>query len=245
MPKKKPNELKQCLKRLYTHGDYSDLTILCGGREFHVHKALVCPQSAFFTAACQAFGGGQEQVIDLPDDDPIAVEIVLYYLYHQEYHIPRQATSGQQSNQEGIGETPIPAPDVSTDATLDEMAADSASLESGSRTMPVGPALHAAVYALARKCSIERLESTALRKFKETATQCWDSDDFLEMAKKTYISTAETDQGLKDALVTVLHEHPLLLGKERTQVLLKEINMLAYDLVMYGYSLQSMKGGHA
>ncbi|KAI0096201.1 hypothetical protein GGR51DRAFT_568764 [Nemania sp. FL0031] len=196
-------------KVLYTHGDYSDLTISCGGREFHVHKALVCPQSAFFTAACQAF---REQVIDLPDYDPIAVEIVLYYLYHQEYHIPRQATSGEQSNQEGIGETPIPEPSINT---------------------------------VAGKCSIQRLQTVALRKFKETAMQCWDSDDFLKMVTKVYTSTAETDRRLKDVVIPILHEHPVLLSKKTTQNMLRQINMLAYDLVMYGYSLQSTKRGNA
>jgi hypothetical protein len=31
---------------------YSDLTLLCGGREFAVHRAIVCPRSPFFDAAC-------------------------------------------------------------------------------------------------------------------------------------------------------------------------------------------------
>jgi BTB/POZ domain len=33
-------------------GKYSDLTIGSGDREFHVHKAVICPQSPFFMAAC-------------------------------------------------------------------------------------------------------------------------------------------------------------------------------------------------
>lgn len=32
---------------------YSDLVIKCGTRTFDVHKAIVCPQSAWFEAACK------------------------------------------------------------------------------------------------------------------------------------------------------------------------------------------------
>ncbi|KAI1165551.1 hypothetical protein F5B18DRAFT_649510 [Nemania serpens] len=29
-------------------GDYSDLTLVCGGQEFHVHQNIICPQSPVF-----------------------------------------------------------------------------------------------------------------------------------------------------------------------------------------------------
>ena len=40
------------LVRIKDSGDYSDLTIVCGKSEFKVHRAIVCPQSGFFRAAC-------------------------------------------------------------------------------------------------------------------------------------------------------------------------------------------------
>lgn len=39
------------LGKLLNDGIYSDFTIRCGGREWHVHKAIVCPQSETFDAA--------------------------------------------------------------------------------------------------------------------------------------------------------------------------------------------------
>ena len=33
-------------------GKYSDLTIICRGHEFHVHRAILCTASKFFQAAC-------------------------------------------------------------------------------------------------------------------------------------------------------------------------------------------------
>lgn len=41
------------LCRLKTSADYFDLTITCGGKEFKVHRAVVCSQSDFFDAACK------------------------------------------------------------------------------------------------------------------------------------------------------------------------------------------------
>lgn len=33
--------------------DYSDLTITCGEKEFKVHRAVICPRSNYFDAACK------------------------------------------------------------------------------------------------------------------------------------------------------------------------------------------------
>jgi hypothetical protein len=42
----------QSLKSILESGKYSDLTISCGDRVFNVHRAVVCPRSSFFAAAC-------------------------------------------------------------------------------------------------------------------------------------------------------------------------------------------------
>ena len=38
--------------RLYTSGNYSDLVITCRGKIYRVHRAIICPISSFFEAAC-------------------------------------------------------------------------------------------------------------------------------------------------------------------------------------------------
>ncbi|TLD36083.1 Siderophore iron transporter [Venturia nashicola] len=63
--------------------EYSDLRITCQTLELKVHKAIMCTQSKFFRNACKkgAFKEGITGVIDLPDDEPLAVEAMIDFLY--------------------------------------------------------------------------------------------------------------------------------------------------------------------
>ncbi|KAI9723905.1 MAG: hypothetical protein M1828_004024 [Chrysothrix sp. TS-e1954] len=73
-------------ERMWRERPHSDVTIKCKGREWFLHK-IVLVAAPFFA---NALGGqfkrsGQEaktSVIDLPDDDPDAVEAMLSYLYN-------------------------------------------------------------------------------------------------------------------------------------------------------------------
>ena len=40
------------MKTILESTAYSDLTVSCGGQEFRVHRAVICPRSPFFAAAC-------------------------------------------------------------------------------------------------------------------------------------------------------------------------------------------------
>ena len=45
------SDLEAVLRSLLHSGEFSDMTVSCGNRDFKVHRAIVCPQSPFFEAA--------------------------------------------------------------------------------------------------------------------------------------------------------------------------------------------------
>lgn len=39
--------------RIHESEDYTDLTVICGKDSYHVHKVVICSQSAWFKSACK------------------------------------------------------------------------------------------------------------------------------------------------------------------------------------------------
>ncbi|KAJ4255873.1 BTB/POZ domain-containing protein 19 [Fusarium falciforme] len=76
------------LRKFLYSGEFSDLTIRCGDREFKTHRAIVCPQSPFFKAAVGGnFEEGGSGIVDLPDDDPVLVQYLIVFLYTGAYWV--------------------------------------------------------------------------------------------------------------------------------------------------------------
>ncbi|KAK4544760.1 hypothetical protein LTR36_004009 [Oleoguttula mirabilis] len=74
------------MKRVFASTEHADLTITCKGREWEVHKVLLCAQSEWFQKACAGpFKEAEEKKIKLDDDDPEVVNAMLHYLYNFDY----------------------------------------------------------------------------------------------------------------------------------------------------------------
>ncbi|KAK3636858.1 hypothetical protein LTR56_013969 [Elasticomyces elasticus] len=74
------------LQDLYTTGAHSDLTLVCGGRSFKVHKAVLHAQSSVFRSMLTGgFAEANLSTVSLPDDSPDSLEVLLYYMYHDKY----------------------------------------------------------------------------------------------------------------------------------------------------------------
>ncbi|KAJ6256853.1 hypothetical protein Dda_8722 [Drechslerella dactyloides] len=73
--------------KLLESGKYSDFKIKCGSKEWLVHRAIICPQSEFFTRICDSnFKEGVNSELDLSADDPDHIEQMLHFLYSGQYN---------------------------------------------------------------------------------------------------------------------------------------------------------------
>ena len=73
---------------LYNNGESSDVTIKFSGREVKCHKLILCHISEYFKKMCgpgSKFLEARQDVIELHDDDPGAVEVMLRHIYGYQY----------------------------------------------------------------------------------------------------------------------------------------------------------------
>ncbi|THV46207.1 hypothetical protein BGAL_0406g00070 [Botrytis galanthina] len=86
---KQPNPL--FISQLYTTGKYADLVIKCQGKEFKVHRAIICSQSKPLAAAIDhGFKEATDGVFDFEEDEPEIVEYMIRYLYDGLYSVSKQ-----------------------------------------------------------------------------------------------------------------------------------------------------------
>ncbi|KAK3688725.1 hypothetical protein B0T22DRAFT_161362 [Podospora appendiculata] len=80
-------ELLGSLKRLYTNPEFSDLSINSTCKNYPVHKAVVCSRSHYIAEQCRnaILTAAQAGTVDVKDDDPEAVHLVIEYLYNLDY----------------------------------------------------------------------------------------------------------------------------------------------------------------
>ena len=77
----------------FQDGKFSDFTILCNGKEYHVHRCFVAPQSKYFERACTGmFKEGAECKIDLKEDLTSMVDRMIYYFYDFDYYSGSDST---------------------------------------------------------------------------------------------------------------------------------------------------------
>ncbi|KAK3291910.1 BTB/POZ protein [Chaetomium fimeti] len=223
-----PNdELLSSLDNLFGDKAYSDLTVTCRGDEYKVHKAIICPRSPFFASACNGpFQEARTGIIDLPDDDPQAVKLMIRYFYYLDY--PQQP----EAQDKGPG-----TPNKVSTKTNFPMPAMAAGAKKSGPKKKVGYSpqpnltVHARVYALAEKYDIKGLKTLSLGKFEIEADLHWDSDDFMCAVEEVYTSTVDEDRGMRDAVVEAVYNNAGVLEKESMQNLVKRLP-LCFDLMM-------------
>ncbi|KAI5457494.1 hypothetical protein BGZ63DRAFT_394864 [Mariannaea sp. PMI_226] len=242
------DELRLSLDKLFTSGSYSDLTILCGEDRYQVHKAVICPRSDFFEAICNSsFKEANTGEIDLPDDDSLAVKMMIQYFYRLDYsNIPASTPVEQPSGPPN----PFTSPEINQTTPspfLDNLSLSPASVRKNKRRFkglsmlqkpPSNLNLHAKVYALGEKYGIKGLKALAVKKFEDEVVHHWDSADFLLAIQEVYTSTVDHDRPMRDAVVATFSKHGSLLDKPSVQDVVKGLE-LSFDLLMQYRKKQS------
>ncbi|MCJ1287099.1 hypothetical protein MMC26_006447 [Xylographa opegraphella] len=74
------------LHKLLNNSDYSDFTVECGTKTWHIHRAIVCSRSKYFKRVCDGdFKEAREASLNFVDEDPALIEQMLVYLYTMQY----------------------------------------------------------------------------------------------------------------------------------------------------------------
>ncbi|CAH0019873.1 unnamed protein product [Clonostachys rhizophaga] len=235
-------ELTSSLQRLFSSGSYSDLTILCGESQYKVHRALVCSRSSFFEAACRnSFKEAETGEISLPDDDPVAVKMMIRYFYFLDYSPPETKPSSHQTptyfNLEGhgqgaiFGEAIYPSTAQGTKKFNNKNKPKAEPTFFTTATTSSHLVLHAQVYALAEKYDISGLKALAATKFKSEVDSHWHSEDFMLALQEVYNSTVDHDRVLRDIVVQAVSGHLQLLESKPFQQAIKGLDF-SYDLLL-------------
>lgn len=78
--------LVDSLRRVLAKGQHSDLMATCGSDTYKVHRVIVCERSAFIAGALRFRGvESADHTIDLSDEEPAIVELLVQYLYEGDY----------------------------------------------------------------------------------------------------------------------------------------------------------------
>ncbi|PNP79252.1 hypothetical protein FNYG_07328 [Fusarium nygamai] len=230
--------LGKSLFKLYETEMYSDLIITCGWDVHKVHKAIICPRSSFFTAACSGnFKENLESRINLPDDDPTVVREMIYYLYNLDLVGHEFIPEDGNFIEEELSDTETDGP------TLRRMEWKGHRFVGNRRVkglvpklgVRIGPpknlCLFARVYAVGEKYGIPGLKTIALSKFETLAKAYAHTNDFRNAAEEVYTSTIDQDRGMRDVVVQTVEENIALLNDADFEALAKN-TQLGHDLLM-------------
>lgn len=206
--------------RLMTSGNFSDLKLVCQGKEFRIHKLVACSQSSVIATALKGeFKEAQSGIITIEQFDAETVRRMVEYLYTGDYD---QIEAKSKAATTVAVTTPTTAASItpstvfSTTPSTTPCSASSIAPTITSSTTPAllvsnGTLQHVQVNAIADYYEVQGLAQLANRKIQQTYLTSWDLDAFVASAK-----AAINDSGDKS-----LHNMMALFTAQKLKELLK------------------------
>ncbi|KAF2279790.1 uncharacterized protein EI97DRAFT_371456, partial [Westerdykella ornata] len=241
---------------LRASGEYSDLIITCGSEHFKVHKAIVCTRSGFFACALRFPGKeSQENKIDLPEDEPHIIELMLQYIYEGDYgplcgHVQNPSPPSNASPKSFFPHTCdyVPAGKVYCDeGRLCPHHDCTFNCGRGSfscrnficrkchptRDTPGSFLIHSKMYEVGERYDVFQLKELARKRFEIACRLHWSEPHFFEAAYFVFTATPENDVGLRDIVCSTICDHLSLTNETAFEELKEDVEGLGYALFQH------------
>jgi len=274
------NIIDSYMRSCLASGDFSDFVITCGDDRYDVHKMIVCTRSEFFARAVK-FGGKvcflcvgdvyalsertsnatqetNEGKVDLPEDEPAIVKLLVQYLYEGEYRLESPDGPGfRVVNAAGSGTTPDEQIEYTCDFPHTCDGANEGCMEPvicphhtcglhcesacikflcSECTETIEPPeqllTHAKMYEIGDQYGVQGLKELSRKKSSKGCPLLWKADDFAMAANHAFSTTAENDEGLRAIVIGTILEHMELIRKPEIQALMVEFSSLALGVLL-------------
>ncbi|KPM41905.1 hypothetical protein AK830_g4607 [Neonectria ditissima] len=212
------------LKGLLTSGDYSDLLLKVGDEEFHLHKAVVCPQSPVIAAAFRGnYKEANTDTFKVEGFDADTVRCMIDFMYTGRYDV--ESTLGSVSPDVQREHSPLAFPGLSPEhyerlSTTASEPQSSAAQSANQATLRL--LRHVGMNAIADFYDIEQLRELANSRIEAIFQETAQADGFSIVAETVWSSTS--DKKLYNLLTTVAAEHIDQLVKSKSFLNLEEVS---------------------
>ncbi|KAL6699148.1 hypothetical protein J3F84DRAFT_365053 [Trichoderma pleuroticola] len=194
-------------KTMLRSGQFSDLTLVCQGKEFKIHKVVACPQSPVLSAAISGeFKESQTGVVQIELFDSETVRRMVDFLYTGNYdcgYPPSQNTAGTHA----VTPAAVKSTSTSTPASKTTNTTLPAPVASASTQDTLA---HVRVNAIADYYGIQGLTLLANQKIQQAYQAKWDAKAFLTSAKETLDNTGDKKLHGMMALLAAQHLEELI-----------------------------------
>ncbi|KAH6864950.1 hypothetical protein BKA58DRAFT_431522 [Alternaria rosae] len=240
------------MRALRSSGKYFDFTITCGGDTHHVNKNIVCCRSGFFERA-ERFPAGRltaESKVNLPEDDPAIVKLLIQFLYENDYETKdltiksdaRVAKTLRASRSPSDFEFLFDFPHTCSGdcrypfhaicphhyctncagTCVNFVCGICAPILGGTEINRAILLVHSKIYEIADKYDVNGLKDLARTKFSSLCALLWNGDVFAQAAEHALSSTPDSDDVLREVLCQTIISHIELLNKSDVAELLSK-----------------------
>ncbi|CAI6302668.1 unnamed protein product [Periconia digitata] len=216
--------LRAGIKELLVSEKFSDVTVLCGADKYKLHKAIMCTQVPFFASAIRFKKEGKDAIIELHGEDPLAVAAVVDFVYKSDYK-PLMLEDGEDHRWK-FDHAACQHHEVVCDP--DTCLFECSTCSKLVWGKPEEMSLHINVYQLADMYQISNLKQLAFRNFQNTASDFWDTKEFVEAVHS--VGRSDHDE-LKEVIIATVLEHLELLEKEDFALVLEEYSALSMRIL--------------